>query len=178
MTLTWPDILIGGLALVFALKGWKRGFVSELAGAVAFSFAIVAAIRYPGSLDDLAQHDLHASPGAAHIVGMVVFALAVYLAVMALAWIFGRFASLPVISLGNRVAGAFVGLIKAFAGAWAVLYVALFFPLTHDLRSDLRRSTVVSIVTEPNGEVDDLMRGALPSFVKPFADPIFTNHRV
>jgi hypothetical protein len=109
---------------------------------------------------------------------MVVFALAVYLAVMALAWIFGRFARLPVISLGNSAAGAAVGLIKALVGAWAVLYVALFFPLTHDLRSDLRRSTVVSIVTEPNGEVDDLMRGALPSFVKPFADPIFTNHRV
>jgi uncharacterized membrane protein required for colicin V production len=178
MTLTWPDIVIGGLALFFTLKGWKRGFVSELAGAVALFAAIAAAFRYPGSLDDIAERYAHASSGAAHIIGMVVFALAVYLAVTALAWIFGRFAKLPVISLGNSAAGALVGLAKALAGAWAVLYVALFFPLPHDLRSDLHRSTIVSLVTEPNNHIDAIMRGALPSFVKPFTDPIFTNHRV
>lgn len=178
MTLTWPDLVIGALALIFALKGWKRGFVSELAGAVAFLIAVVAAIRYPGTLDDLAQHSLHAGPGAAHVAGMVVFALAVYAAVMMLAWIFGRFARLPVISLGNSAAGALVGVAKALAGAWAVLYIALFFPLTHDLRSDLHRSTMVAIVTEPNRSVDSLMRDAMPSFIKPLAEPLFTNHRV
>lgn len=178
MSLTWPDLVIGVLALIFALKGWKRGFVAELAGAVAVFVAIAAAIRYPGSLDDLAVRYVHASPGAAHIVGMVVFALAVYLAVMALAWIFGRFAKLPVISLGNSAAGALVGCGKALVGVWAVLYIALFFPLTHDLRNDLRRSAVVSLVTEPNASVDGLMRGALPSFAKPFADPMLRNHRV
>jgi uncharacterized membrane protein required for colicin V production len=178
MTLTWPDIVIGGLALFFALKGWKRGFVAELAGAVAFFIAIVAAIRYPGSLDDLGERYARLSPGAAHVAGMVVFALAFYAAVMAVAWIFGRFARLPVISLGNSAAGAAVGLAKALVGAWAVLYVALFFPLPHGLRTDLHRSTIVSIVTEPNAAVDTVMRGALPSFIKPYADPIFTNHRV
>jgi uncharacterized membrane protein required for colicin V production len=178
MTLVWPDVVIGGLALFFALKGWKRGFVSELSGAVAFFAAIIAAIRYPGSLDDLAERYAHASPGAAHICGMVVFALAVYLAVMAIAWIFGHFARLPVISLGNNVGGAVVGCAKALVGAWAILYVALFFPLTHDVRSDLHRSTLASIVTQPNARIDALMRGALPSFMKGFADPIFTSHRV
>jgi uncharacterized membrane protein required for colicin V production len=178
MTPTWPDVVIGGLALIFALKGWKRGFVSELSGLVAVAAAIVAAVRYPGSLDDLARTYLHARAGAAHIVGMVVFALAVYLAVMAIAWIFGRFARLPVISLGNSAAGAVVGLSKALVGIWAVLYVALFFPLTHDVRSDLRHSTLASIVTGPNARFDALMRGALPAFAKPFADPMFVNHRV
>jgi uncharacterized membrane protein required for colicin V production len=178
MTPTWPDLVIGGLALIFALKGWKRGLVSELAGAVAVFAAIVAAVRYPGSLDDIAVRFGHAGPGAAHIVGMVVFALAVYLAIMAVAWILGRFAKLPVISLGNSAGGALVGLTKALVGVWAVLYVALFFPLTHDVRSDLRHSTLASIVTQPNARVDALMRGALPQFVKPFTDPVFVNHRV
>jgi uncharacterized membrane protein required for colicin V production len=178
MTPTWPDIVIGGLALIFALKGWKRGFVSELSGAVAVGAAIVAAVRYPGTLDNLALRFAHASPGASHIVGMVIFALAVYLAVMAAAWIFGRFAKLPVISLGNSAGGALVGLAKALVGAWAVLYVALFFPLTHDVRSDLRHSTLASIVTQPNARFDAVMRGALPSFAKPFTDPVFVNHHV
>jgi uncharacterized membrane protein required for colicin V production len=178
MTPTWPDIIIGGLALIFALKGWKRGFVSELSGLVAAGAAIVGAVRYPGSLDDVARNVLHAGAGAAHIVGMVVFALAVYLAVMAIAWIFGRFARLPVISLANSAAGALVGLCKALVGTWAVLYVALFFPLSHDLRSDLRHSTLAAIVTGPNSRFDAVMRGALPPFAKPFADPVFLNHRV
>jgi len=178
MTLTWPDIVIGGIAFIFALKGWKRGFVSELAGAVAIGAAVVAAIRYPGSLDDLVARYAHASTGAAHIAGMVVFALAVYLAVCAAAWILGRFAKLPVISLGNSAGGALVGFAKALVGAWAVLYVALFFPLPHDVRTDLRRSTLASIVTQPNRHVDALMRGAVPPFMKDFVDPIFTNHRV
>jgi uncharacterized membrane protein required for colicin V production len=178
MSFTWPDIMIGALLLIFALKGWKRGFVSELAGAVAFFCAVIAAFRYPGTLDDIAQRYAHASRGAAHLAGMVCFSLAAYLAVMAIAWIFGRFAALPVVSLGNSAAGAAIGLAKALAGTWAVLYVALFFPLTHDVRSDLHRSTLVSIVTEPNAHIDALMRGALPSFAKQFADPIFTNHHV
>jgi len=178
MTLTWPDLVIGGVALVFALKGWKRGFVSELAGAVAFFVAVVAAIRYPGSLDDLAARYLHANAGTSHVTGMVAFALAWYLAVMAVAWIFGRFAKLPIISLGNSAGGALVGFVKAIAGAWAVLYVALFFPLPPALRTDLHQSTLVSIVTQPNGTVDALMRGALPSFIKPMAEPVFENHRV
>ena len=175
MTITWPD---GGLGFIFALKGWKRGFVAELAGAAALAIAIVAAIRYPGSLDDIAERYTHASPGAAHIAGMVLFALAFYAAVMALTFIAGRFARLPVISIGNSAAGAAVGLCKAFAATWAVLYVALFFPLPHALRGDLRRSTMVSIVTEPNRRIDALMRGALPAFAAPLTDPIFTNHRV
>jgi hypothetical protein len=109
---------------------------------------------------------------------MVVFALAVYVALMSVGWIFGRFARLPVISLGNSAGGALVGLAKALAAAWAVLYVALFFPLPGDLRSDLDHSVMVSIVTGPNRRVDTLVRGALPSFVRPLAEPIFTNHHV
>jgi uncharacterized membrane protein required for colicin V production len=178
MTLTWPDIVIGAVALFFMLKGWKRGLVSELAGLVALFAAFAAAVRYPGTLDDLVQHYLHAGARTAHIAGMVVFALAVYLAVMAVAGIVGRFAKLPVISLGNSAAGALVGLTKAFVGVWAILYIALFFPLSPDLRADLRRSTVVSIVTAPNAEVDAVMRDALPAFMKPFAESLFTNHRV
>jgi uncharacterized membrane protein required for colicin V production len=178
MRLVWPDVLIGGIALFFALKGWKRGFVAEIAGAIALFAAIVAAIRYPGSLDDIAGRFFHVRAGAAHVVGMVIFALAVYFALMAGAWIAGRFAKLPIVSLGNRAAGAAVGSIKALAGVWAVLYVALFFPLTPDVRADLRRSAIVSAITEPNVGVDAVMRSALPQFVKPWADPIFTNHRV
>jgi len=39
VSLTWPDLVIGGIALLFALKGWKRGFVGEISGAIALAGA-------------------------------------------------------------------------------------------------------------------------------------------
>lgn len=178
MSLTWPDIVIAGIALIFALKGFKRGFVSELAGAVALAIAVIAAILYPGTLDDLAENITHAGMGSAHVIGMIAFAVAVYLAVMALSWLLRGIAKLPVIGIGNSIAGAAVGVGKALFGAWAVLYVALFFPLTSDLRGDLHRSALVAVVTQPNEQVDGVLRGSMPWFVKPFVGPIFDHHRV
>jgi uncharacterized membrane protein required for colicin V production len=178
MSLVWPDLVIGGIALLFALKGWKRGFVTELGGAVALFVAILAAFYYPGTLDDFAETISHTGAGSAHAIGMVLFCLAIYLAVMALAWLLGRVAKLPVITWGNSALGALVGIGKGLVGAWVVLYLVLFFPLAGDLRHDLHESTMVQIVTQPNGRLDDMLRGTMPWFVKPFVGPFFDRHRV
>jgi len=178
MTPTWPDLVIGAICLLFALKGWKRGFVSELAGAVALGVAIVAAFWYPGTLDDIAQTMTHTGPGSAHVIGMVAFAAIVYLACMALSWLLGRFAKLPIIGTGNAILGAAVGICKALVGVWVVLYVILFFPLSRDLRQDLHRSALVAFVAQPNPTVDNVLRGTLPWFVKPLVIPLFDRHRV
>jgi uncharacterized membrane protein required for colicin V production len=178
VSLTWPDIVIGGIALLFAFKGWRSGFVAELAGAVALFIAIIAAFRYNGALDGPAASLTSLGPGSTHVIGMVAFALAVYAIVMLIAWGLGRIARLPVLGIGNAIAGAVVGAGKALVVAWAVLYVVLFFPLTKDLRADLHRSQVVQLVTQPNGSVDDTLRGLMPWFVRPFMGPLFSNHRV
>lgn len=177
MSVTWPDLVIGAIALLFALKGFKRGFVAELAGAVALFIAIGAAFWYGGAFDDFVQNITHVGPGSAHVIGMVIFSVAVYLAVIAVAWLLGRVAKLPVINIGNSAAGAVVGVAKAVVGTWAVLYVALFFPLTPDLRNDLRNSTVVTAIIQPDEQVDNYVRGTLPWFVRPFMGPVFSHHR-
>jgi uncharacterized membrane protein required for colicin V production len=178
MSLTWPDLVIGAICLLFALKGFKRGFVSELAGAVALGVAILAAFWYPGSLDDIAQTVTHTGPGSAHVIGMVAFSALVYLACMALSLLLGRFAKLPIIGTGNAILGAGVGICKALVGVWVVLYVVLFFPLSRDLREDLHRSSLVAFVAQPNAGVDSALRGTLPWFVKPLVIPLFDRHRV
>jgi hypothetical protein len=109
---------------------------------------------------------------------MVIFCVAVYGALMALASILGRFARLPVISIGNSAAGAVVGACKALAGCWVILYVALFFPLASDLRGDLHRSTAVAMLTQGDGAVDDLLLNAMPAFVRGFSEPLFATHHV
>lgn len=178
MTLTWPDLVIGAIALVFAFKGYKKGFVSELAGAVALFIAIVAVFRYPGTWDATAVALTGLGPGSAHVVAMVAFAAAIYGVVMLLAWLLGRVSKLPVLGLGNALAGGVVGAGKAIVGAWAVLYVLLFFPLTPDLRADLHRSSLVQLVTSPNPQIDDTLRGLLPWFVRPLMGPLFGRHKV
>ena len=178
MTPTWPDLVIGGIALVFAIKGYRRGFVSELAGAVAIFIALVAAFRYDGALDATVAALTRLGPGSSHVLGMVVFAVAVYAVVLLAAWLLGRIATLPVLGIGNALAGALVGAAKALFGAWVVLYVVLFFPLTPDLRADLHRSALVQFVTQPDPAVDATLRGYLPWFVRPLMYPLFARHHV
>jgi uncharacterized membrane protein required for colicin V production len=175
---TWPDLVIGGIALLFALKGWKRGFVAEIGGAIALAAAIWAALRYPGTFDATAMRYLNLGEGSAHVVGMIAFAAIVYIALMVISAVLSRIASLPIIGIGNGIGGAVVGVAKALVGCWIVLYVVLFFPLSRDLRGDLHHSSLVAMVTQPNAQIDRFVRGTMPWFVRPLVEPLFARHRV
>jgi uncharacterized membrane protein required for colicin V production len=175
---TWPDLVIAVVALILAFKGWKRGFVSEIGGFIALAAAGWAAIFYPGTLDGLVTQFFHLGEGSAHVVGMIAFALLVYVALMVLSSILSRIAKLPVIGIGNAAGGAVVGIAKALLGTWAVIYVALFFPLSADFRRDLHNSPMVEQVAQYNPTVDAFVRDALPWFVRPFAKPLFDRHHV
>jgi uncharacterized membrane protein required for colicin V production len=175
--IVWPDLVIAAFALLFALKGWKRGFVAEIGGFVALAAAVWAAIVYPGSLDKTMESTLHLGPGSAHVAGMAVFAVLVYVVLMVISSLLSRIANLPIIGIGNGLGGAAIGVCKVLLFAWAVVYVVLFFPIPRDLREDLRHSSVISMLSEPNNRVDGYVKGALPWFVKPFAEPLFARHR-
>jgi uncharacterized membrane protein required for colicin V production len=177
-SLVWPDILIGAIVLLGALKGYKRGFVSELSGAIALFVAVVAAFRYQGDWDAWTASLLHVGPGSAHVVAMTLFALAAYLITSAIGLVLSRVAKLPLIGIANGALGAGVGAAKAGVLLWAVLYVALFFPLSRDLRADLHRSALVALLTGPNARLDGAMRSSLPWFVRPFSGGLFERHRV
>jgi uncharacterized membrane protein required for colicin V production len=172
----WPDLVIGGIALFFAWKGFHHGFVAELAGPVALLIAIVAAFAYPGSLDADVTNVTHLGPGSAHAVATIVFAGIVYAIVTMLAWLFGRVARLPGVSIVNAVGGAVIGAAKAVLAAWAVLYVTLFFPLTADLRADLHNSPAVRLLVAPDAGVDATVQTFLPWFVRPLLGPFFGRH--
>lgn len=178
MSLTWPDLVIGIIVIIFTVKGFQRGFVSELAGFVALFIAGVAAWQYAGQFDELVEHTTHLGNGSSHVIGMVAYAILAYIVVMVIAWVLGRFASLPIINIVNSAAGGVVGAAKALLGVWAVLYVALLFPLSPDLRSDLRHSSLVGMITQPNRGVDDVVEGVLPWFMRPLATPLLKQHRV
>jgi membrane protein required for colicin V production len=176
--MAWPDILIAAILLIAALKGYKRGFVMELSGAVALILALVTPWFYNGGFDPLLERTLHMPPGAAHVVAMFAVGLATYVAVLLLARILNTIAKLPVLGLGNALAGAAIGLLKGLIGVWIVLYIALFFPLSRDIRADLHRSVLVAYVTEPNARVDSFLNATLPWFARSLMTPLFARHRV
>jgi uncharacterized membrane protein required for colicin V production len=174
----WPDLVIGGIALFFAWKGFDHGFVAELAGPVAVLIAIVAAFTYPGSLDGDVVNATHLGPGSAHAVGTLLFAVIVYAIAIMVAWLMGRVASLPVVGLVNRCAGAAIGAAKALFVAWAVLYVTLLFPLSPDLHADLHGSPLVNLLVAPDANIDATVRGFLPSLLEPLAEPFLARHQI
>jgi uncharacterized membrane protein required for colicin V production len=178
VTLAWPDLIIGGITLFFAIRGFQKGFVSELAGAVAVFVAIVAAFRYTGAFDGIVTSVTGLTSGSAHAVGLLLFAIIAYAVVMLIAYLLGRVARLPALGIVNGALGALIGASKALFGAFLVLYAVLFFPIAGDLRGDLRRSALVSLVTQPDASVDGAVRGLMPWFVQPLVVPFFSRHHV
>jgi uncharacterized membrane protein required for colicin V production len=178
LTVAWPDLIIGGITIWFAFMGFKKGFVAEIAGIVAVVVAVVAAFRYGGSLDGIVTGFTGLTNGSAHALGVVLFAIGAYIVVKLIAWLLGRIARLPVIGLVNGAAGAAIGAFKALFATFVVLYVALFLPLPPDLRSDLHRSALVGLVTQPDRAIDDAIHGLMPWFLQPLAEPLFDQHHL
>ncbi|MDP9017738.1 MAG: CvpA family protein, partial [Candidatus Eremiobacteraeota bacterium] len=130
MSLAWPDVIVGAIVLIAALKGYKRGFISELAGAIALFASLITPFWYNGFADAALEGYVHLGPGSAHVVGMFLTGLATYAVIMMIAWILNRFAKLPFLGLGNALAGGAVGLLKATVFLAFALWIALFFPLS------------------------------------------------
>ena len=176
--MAWPDILIGAILLFAALKGYKRGFILELSGAVALLLSLITPWFYNGVFDGPLEQWLRLPAGAAHVIALFLVGVGTYLAVMMIARVLNAVAKLPVLGLGNALAGAAVGLLKACVFVWLALYVALLFPLSNDLRADLHRSALVAVFTRPDSAIDDKISSTLPLFARPWLRPVFDRHRV
>ena len=93
MSLPWPDLVIGAVLILGALKGFKRGFIGELTGFVALACGITAAFVYPGSWDGFARDWFHLGPGSAHVVGMILYGSLVYWLIFGVGFILNRVAN-------------------------------------------------------------------------------------
>ena len=178
MTFAWPDLAIGAIALIAAIKGFRRGFVKELGGAVALFFSILTPWFYNGSMDVAISGVTHLGPGSAHVIGMFLTGLITYAVLIAISMVLDKVARLPILGIFNAAAGAAIGLAEAAIFSWLLLYVALFFPLSPDIRADLHRSSLAAAVTQWDPTIDGALYSTLPWFAKPVAEPFFKRHRV
>ena len=178
MSFAWPDLVIGAIALIAGIKGFRRGFVKELGGAVALFFSILTPWFYNGALDGAISGVTHLGPGSAHVIGMSLTGLITYAVLIAISMVLDKVARLPILGIFNAAAGAAIGLAKAAIFCWLVLYVALFFPLSPDIRADLHKSSLAATVTQWDPTIDGALYSTLPWFAKPVAEPFFKRHRV
>jgi uncharacterized membrane protein required for colicin V production len=174
----WPDLVIGAIALIAALKGFKRGFISELSGAIALILSFVTPWWYNGAFDSTLERFVHLGPGSAHVVGMFLTGIGTYVVVLTIARLLNTVTKLPFLGIGNALAGAAIGLAKAAVGLWIVLYVALLFPLAPDIRADFHKSPAIHVLTINDDRVDGAITATLPWFVRPFAHRYFSRHQV
>ncbi len=174
----WPDIVIVAILIIAAFKGFSRGFVSELGGAVAVIAALITPWYYNGAFDGWLENGVHLGPGSAHVVGMFLTGLITYAIVLAIAWVLNRFAKLPILNIGNSFGGAVIGFAKGAVLIWLVLFVALYFPLSPDIRKDLHSSRFAASFTGPDPTIDRALQATVPWFARPFLDPYFKRHHV
>jgi uncharacterized membrane protein required for colicin V production len=178
VSVAWPDIAIGFILLFTTLRGLKRGMVAELTGLVALGFGIAAAFAYTGAFDALVRAHGHLGAAPAHVIGMLAYAGLAYALVYALGAALSSIARLPILNVANALLGAAAGLIKGAVYAWAILYVALLFPLPGDIRGDLHRSALVAALQTPDRWFDAQLRDKMPAFMRPFGEPILDHHGV
>lgn len=176
--LDWVDIVIVAIVIIASVKGFLRGFVSELGGAVALAASLITPWYYNGAFDPWLTSQVHIEQGSAHVVGMFLTGFITYFIVLGIAWVLNRFAKLPILNIGNSAGGAIIGFLKGAFLIWLALYIALFFPLTPDIRKDLHESRFASSFTQPNNTVDSAVEATIPWFARPFLNPFFKRHHV
>jgi uncharacterized membrane protein required for colicin V production len=176
--IAWPDVVIAIVLAIAIFKGYLRGFVSELGGAVAVTAALVTPWFYSGAFDPQIARLFNLGPGSAHVIGMFATGLITYVAILIVARLLGAIAKLPLLGLGNALGGAAIGFAKGAILLWLVLFIALFFPLSRDIRDGLHQSRLAPYLVTYDSPIDDAMLSTIPWFARPFVMPYFRRHHL
>jgi uncharacterized membrane protein required for colicin V production len=174
----WPDVIIAIVMIIAIAKGFRRGFVSELGGAVAAVAALITPWYYNGSFDGWINGTMHVGPGSAHVIGMFLCGFFTYAVVLAIAWMLGRVARLPVLNIGNAAGGAAIGFIKGAVLVWFVLFIALYFPLSPDIRQSLHESHLAPYFVTFDPKIDGAVEAIIPWYGRPALYPYFHRHHL
>jgi uncharacterized membrane protein required for colicin V production len=174
--MTWPDIVIGAILLLAALRGFKTGLVAEVGGVLALVAAVWGTVTYRGALDATIVNITSMSPGTAHVIGAIATGAGAFAFVALVSAVANRFASLQIVGIANALGGALAGLLKGLVFVWVLLFAALFFPIGAGARADIKSSLLGSLLLAPNAFVDAQLEANVPPFARPFAEPVLRAH--
>lgn len=173
----WADVAVIFVLLVMTLKGFTRGFVAEIGGLVSILAACLAALYYNGVLDGWLEF-FRLNAATAHAAGMVLCAILVYAAFAIAFGILRRLTKLPGLGTLNALAGAVVGCAKGILALWIVVFIALLFPLTSEIRDDMKRSHFVPLLVTQERNAGETLFGLLPSLARPYVRPMLDRQQL
>jgi len=157
--------------IVGTVKGFVRGFVAELGGVAAVVAGIVAPWYYNGAADAQIEAVTHAPPSTAHVIGQAGTGIAAYVVVLIVAAILGRIAKLPLLGIGNALAGAAIGFLKGAVLVWIVLLAATLLLPASSWKADLGRSKLAAAFSSADAPVEAALGRFVPPAVRPWVVP-------
>jgi membrane protein required for colicin V production len=110
--MNWLDIAILIIIALFALIGIKRGFIKGTLSFLAIVVGIILGImfyKFAGML--LVKKGIVGNESIASVVGFFIVALAIYLVIQLIAWLLTKLVGTLHLSLIDRMAGGFLGLV-------------------------------------------------------------------
>ena len=120
------DIAIGILLLVFGVKGLFNGLIKEVFGLVGIIGGIFVASRYAQSVGDMIDSSVYhiSNKSSIYFIGFLITLLSFWLISIFVGFLFSKLISLSGLGLINRILGFLVGSLKIFL-LFSILIFAL-----------------------------------------------------
>ena len=120
--MNWLDIALGIPLLWFTFKGFRNGFVIELASLAALVLGIFVALHFSFYAEDYLHENFEIADRYLHIISFALTFLIVALVVFLAGKIIHRLISIIALGFLNRLAGGIFGLLKAALVLSVILY--------------------------------------------------------
>ena len=176
--MNWVDALVFLTLAVAFWGGYRAGVVRELIGLAAIVIAWVLAGAFAGPFSDALGVQLGVSVSVAHLIGFWLLFLVVFAAVRAGGWLLEKFASLPIVKVVSGIGGGIVAAAKSVLLLWFLLFVALFFPMSPEVRTAMRSSPSARAIDSLDTPAYAMLESALPRSVRVVASSILKHHRL
>lgn len=176
--MNWVDALVFLTLAVAFWGGYRAGVVRELIGLAAIVLAWVLAGAFAGPFADSLGVQLGVSVSVAHLIGFWLLFLVVFAAVRAAGWLLERLATLPIVKVVSGIGGGVVASTKSVLLLWFLLFVALFFPISPDVRSAMRASPSARAIDALDAPAYSMLEAALPRRVRVVASSFLKHHRL
>ena len=123
MSLNYIDYVILAILLLFAIRGYLKGFIVGLATVAALILGIWAALHFSNFLDATLAEHLHPSRKWLPILSFSLTFLLVVLGVMLTAKITEKFVDMVGMGFFNHLGGALLGIAKGAILAGVLLFI-------------------------------------------------------
>lgn len=142
--MNWIDLVLAILLLIGAIRGYKRGFIYELAIVGSLFLGLYAGFQFADAIAPKVAQAISASKETVHYISFFIVFLAVGVGIIFLAKVFESLIDIAFLGIFNKIAGAMFGLLKSAV----LISLALYFFNKADtkkgwLPSDLKAESVL-----------------------------------